>query len=426
MFTSSNGSGCGAKTPCGSESMSGSSQPVRVLYSFPHKLGAGRICYTAWQQVNGLAAAGADVLVFPGVLHRPLPANVAARPTLARGGWHIPYRLLGTLRACALHDFIVARRLQALAGKIDVVHTWPLAALHTVRAAARLGIPSVLERPNAHTRFAYQVVLQECERLGVELPPDHEHAWKPAVLAREEEEYLQAYRLLCPSDFVVQTFLQQGFPCERLLRHEYGFDETTFYPESRPHAPRRGLTVLFAGVCAVRKGLHFALQAWLRSPAHLDGAFLIAGEFLPAYARKLAYQLSQPSVRVLGNRNDLPELMRQSDVLVLPSIEEGYGLVCAEAMGSGCVPLVSDACTEICVHMGNALVHRVSDVEALTRHFTMLHQHRDLLRRLHASCLRDAPHHTWTAAGVTLLQAYRQAIAEKAADAVPSELQLCA
>ncbi|HYL96710.1 MAG TPA: glycosyltransferase family 4 protein [Terriglobales bacterium] len=406
--------------------MSGSSQPVRVLYSFPHILGAGRICYTAWQQANGLAAAGADVLVFPGVLHRPLPASVAVRPTLARSRWRIPYRLLGTLRACALHDCIVARRLEGLAGKIDVVHAWPLAALRTVRAAARLGIPSVLERPNAHTRFAYQVVQQECERLGLELPPDHEHAWNPAVLAREEEEYRQAYRLLCPSDFVVQTFLQQGFLRERLLRHEYGFDETTFYPDDRLRPPGRGLTVLFAGVCAVRKGLHFALEAWLRSPAHLAGAFLIAGEFLPAYARKLAYQLSQPSVRVLGDRKDLPDLMRQSDVLVLPSIEEGYGLVCAEAMGSGCVPLVSDACTEICVHMGNALVHRVGDVETLTRHLTMLHQDRSLLQRLRAACLCDAPHHTWTAAGVKLLQAYRQAIAEKAADAVPSGLQLCA
>ncbi len=402
------------------------SQPVRVLYSFPHKLGAGRICYTAWQQVNGLAAAGADVLVFPGVLHRPLLPNIAVRPTLARGRWRIPYRLLGTLRACALHDRIVARRLKALAGQIDVVHIWPLAALHTLRAAARLGIPAVLERPNAHTRFAYQVVQQECSRLGVELPQNHEHAWKPAVLAREEEEYRQAYRLLCPSDFVVQTFLQQGFPRERLLRHEYGFDETRFYPDGQPRASRRGLTVLFAGVCAVRKGLHFALEAWLRSPARLDGAFLIAGEFLPAYARKLAYQLSQPSVRVLGDRNDLPELMRQSDVLVLPSIEEGYGLVCAEAMGSGCVPLVSDACTEICVHMSNALVHRVGDVEALTRHLAMLHQARGLLQRLRSACLCDAPSHTWTAAGVKLLQAYRQAIAEKAADAVPSELQLCA
>ncbi|HJT01128.1 MAG TPA: glycosyltransferase family 4 protein [Terriglobales bacterium] len=404
-----------------------SNQPLRVLYSFPHKLGAGRICYTAWQQVHGLAAAGAEVLVFPGVLHRPLPANVAVRPTLARGRWRIPYRLLGTLHACALHDRIVARRLQALAGQIDVVHTWPLAALHTLRAAVRLGIPTVLERPNAHTRFAYLVVQQECERLAVELPPDHEHAWKSAVLAREEEEYRQAYRLLCPSDFVVQTFLQQGFPRERLLRHDYGFDETRFYPDDRPRAQvARGLTVLFAGVCAVRKGLHFALEAWLRSPAHRDGAFLIAGEFLPAYARRLAYQLSQPSVRVLGNRNDLPDLMRQSDILVLPSIEEGYGLVCAEAMGSGCVPLVSDACTEICVHMGNALVHRVGDVDALTRHLTMVHQDRGLLQRLRDACLRDAPRHTWTAAGAKLLLAYRQAIAEKAGDAVPSELQLCA
>ena len=43
-------------------------KPIRVLYSFPHKLGADRICYTAWQQVNGLAAAGADVLVFPSIL----------------------------------------------------------------------------------------------------------------------------------------------------------------------------------------------------------------------------------------------------------------------------------------------------------------------------------------------------------------------
>jgi glycosyltransferase involved in cell wall biosynthesis len=416
----------GSKQHVAVSSVIASSPPVRVLYSFPHKLGAARICYTAWQQVNGLAAAGADVLVFPGVLHRPLPANVAVRPTLARGRWRIPYRLLGTLPACALHDRMVARRLQVLAGQIDVVHTWPLAALHTLRAAARLGIPAVLERPNAHTRFAYQVVQEECARLGVELPPDHEHAWKPAVLAREEEEYRQAYRLLCPSEFVVQTFLQQGFPRERLLRHEYGFDETRFYPDHRPRAPGRGLTLLFAGVCAVRKGLHFALEAWLRSPAHRDGAFLIAGEFLPAYARKLAYQLSQPSVRVLGNRADLPDLMRQSDVLVLPSIEEGYGLVCAEAMGSGCVPLVSDACTEICVHMANALVHCVGDVEALTRHLTMLYQDRGLLQRLRAACLRDAPRHTWTAAGVELLQAYREAIAEKATDAVPSELQLCA
>ena len=53
--------------------MSDRNERVRVLYSFPLRLGADRICYTAWQQVNGLAAAGADLLVFPASLGRPVP-----------------------------------------------------------------------------------------------------------------------------------------------------------------------------------------------------------------------------------------------------------------------------------------------------------------------------------------------------------------
>jgi hypothetical protein len=77
---------------------------VRVLYSFPHKIGADRICYTAWQQVASLASAGAEVLVFPGVLHKPFAPNVTVSPTLAWGKLRVSYKLLGTMRACALHD----------------------------------------------------------------------------------------------------------------------------------------------------------------------------------------------------------------------------------------------------------------------------------------------------------------------------------
>ncbi len=386
---------------------------IRVLYSFPHKIGAERICYTAFQQVNGLAAAGADILVFPGVLHKQLPSNVQVRPTLAWGKVRISYKLLGTMRACALHDYIVSRRVEKLADKIDIIHTWSLGALQTLKTAARLGIPTVLERPNAHTRFAYEVVQKECDRLGVTLPPNHEHAYNEDVLRKEEEEYNLAYRLLCPSDFVVRTFLDQGFEREKLVRHIYGFDEKRFYFDSKPRDTKHGLTMLFVGVCAVRKGLHYALEAWLRSPASQDGSFFIAGEFLPAYAEKLAPMLAHSSVKVLGHRNDVPELMRKSDILVLPSIEEGFGLVCTEAMGSGCVPLVSDACTDVCKHMENALVHHVGDIDALTDHITMLYRDRMLLDKLRVRGLNTAPEVTWNAAGVKLLQVYSEVIASK-------------
>ena len=121
------------------------SQPkqIRALYSFPHKIGAARICHTAWQQVNGVSEAGARVQVHASSFQRAFPPEVEIRPTLARGRVRIPYKLIGSKRAFALHDRIVARRLEKLAGQVDIVHTWPMGALETLKTANRLGIATV-------------------------------------------------------------------------------------------------------------------------------------------------------------------------------------------------------------------------------------------------------------------------------------------
>ncbi len=363
------------------------------------------------------------MLVFPASVGRQLPAGVKVSPTLARGSLRLPFRAVGTARAVALHDWIVARRIEKLAGQIDIIHGWPTGSLETLKVAAALGIPTVLERPNANTRFAMEVVKEECDRLGVALPPDHEHAFDENKLNREEAEYKLATRLLCPSEFVVKTFVDKGYSREQLVRHIYGYDETVYYPSSDARDPGQGLTMIFVGVCAVRKGVHFALEAWLDSPASKTGKFLIVGEFLPAYQEKLARMLAHPSVKVLGHRNDVADLMRQSDIFVLPSIEEGFGLVVTEAMGCGCVPLASEACTEICSHMGTGMVHQIGDVRALSQQITLLHEDRALLQRLRANSLKVCPEITWTAAGARLLDAYHLTIDAHKHSAIAADMQ---
>src|ERR1035441_7886856 len=104
--------------------------------------------------------------VMAGDLVRPFQRPVRVQKTLTWGRLRLPYRLLGTTRMCALHDYLVAKQLPALKGSIDIIHTWPQGALRTIQAAKRLGIPTVLERPNAHTRFAYEAVQKECDRIG--------------------------------------------------------------------------------------------------------------------------------------------------------------------------------------------------------------------------------------------------------------------
>jgi glycosyltransferase involved in cell wall biosynthesis len=382
---------------------------MRVLYSFPHRLGADRICYTAWQQVRGLAAAGVEVLAMPGALSRPVPNSVSVFPTLARGKIRIPYRLLGTGRALALHDRIVARRLEKLSKRIDVVHLWPSAALETIKVAKRLGIPTVLERPNAHTRFCYEVVAAECKRIGVGVP-HHDYQPNEKVLAREEAEFESTDYLLCPSEFTAQSFLDRGFSAHKLLRHRYGFDENEYYPETPRRDSSRKFTALYVGVDAVRKGLHFALEAWLGSSAVNEGHFLIAGGVSSEFQRRFADRLAHPSVFMLGHRKDIPQLMRKADVLLLPSIEEGFGLVCVDAIGAGCVPLVSKACTEQCRHMQNALVHEIGDVGSLREHICGCFGNAELLGRLRDEAIRTRDHLTWSAAGRSLAEAYHTAV----------------
>ena len=357
------------------ESMEGEhlKRTIRVLYSFPRKIRCGSNLHDrlAAGQRNRSGGCGAACL------HRrrtqTLNDQIPVRTTLARGRIRIPYRVLGPIQELSRSTTgsSPARfRPWRTASTLSTYGPW---WLRTLESAARLGIPTVLERPNAHTRFAYESSPRNASGSGSRCRPITNTPTTP-IFSVTREEYALADYLLCPSDFVLQTFLDEGFPREKLLRHTYGFDPSAFFPPVRPRDERPGLTVLFAGVAAVSKGLHLALEAWVRSPASAHGTFLIAGEILPAYRARLSKLLAHPSVNALGHRTDMPDLMRLSDVLVLPSLEEGYGLVCAEAIGCACVPLVSDACTDVCRHMDNALVHTAGDVGALTEHLTVLHE----------------------------------------------------
>jgi glycosyltransferase involved in cell wall biosynthesis len=195
-----------------------------------------------------------------------------------------------------------------------------------------------------------------------------------------------------------------------LIRHQYGFDPGMFFVNGSQRPEGSGLTMLFAGGAAPRKGLHYALSAWLKSPASQNGRFLIAGAFVPEYKSRLQSMLSHPTVRVLGHRRDVPDLMRKSDILILPSVEEGSALVTSEARACGCVVIVSDASGAVCTHMENALVHKAGDVGTISEHISLLYENRALLEKLREASLSTVPQITWTAGGIILLKRYRESV----------------
>lgn len=390
-----------------------SAEPVRVMYSFPNRLGAGRICWTALQQVKGLVDAGAAVsVVAASALIRPEGVENLVT-TLATRNLRFPCRFIGSRRAAILHDWISSKWLEKNVNKIDLVHVWPLGGLRTISVARRYGIPVLLERPNAHTGFAYDVVSEECALIGLNLPEGYEHQFDARVLDREIKEYDSCDYLLCPSEFVKQTFLEREYPEARLLKHQYGYDLSRILPGHQSADADEGLVVIYAGLCTPRKGLHYALQAWRASEASRRGKFLVCGNFVPGYRELLEDLLTAPGVEVLGHRTDLSQWMSQSSIFLLPSVEEGSALVTYEARGAGCVLVVSDASGAICNHMEDGLIHRARDVSTLTTHLNLLDGDRQLLSRMRAASLKTIDHLTWTFAGKRLNSIYKDVLAAR-------------
>lgn len=391
---------------------------MRVLYSFPNRIGAGRICWTAWQQATGLAAAGADVVVWTSSVFRAPEGVGEIHSSLAAGPARLPMKWIGSRRAAILHDWKVSRWLRRNGGRFDAVHVWPLGGLRTIRVARELGIPTFNERPNTHTAYAYQSVDDECRAIGLELPDGFEHKYDERVLSGELLEYDACDYLLCPSDFVRRTFVERGVPEDKLLRHRYGFDASRVRTGSQDPTAGRGLVTLYAGLCTPRKGLHHALKAWRDSAASRDGRFLICGGFVPGYRELLADLLDHPGIEVLGHRSDLPDLMASADLFILPSVEEGSALVTYEARGAGCVLLVSDASGAVCNHMEDGLIHPMRDVATLREHLDLVANNRQLLASLREHSLAGVSDLTWEAAGKHLLDVYRSVMRPSASTEV--------
>jgi glycosyltransferase involved in cell wall biosynthesis len=386
----------------------GTNDPVKVLYSFPHSVGAPGIGTTALQQIRGLRAAGAEVSVVCASV-RPGVELANIRTTLALGGRRIPHRVFGSVdRALAYHDGRVAK--EVVSGEYDVVHTWPSGALKTLRAARSAGVIGSRESPNTHTANAYAAAAEEARRLGIEIAPGQSHRTNLHRLRRELEEFNAADLILVPSDRVERSFLDAGIPLSRLRRHRYGFDPTVFTDRGRDDTSDRPFTVVFLGSAEPRKGLHYALEAWRRSGAGSDSRFLVAGTFAPGYRERIAGLLDQPGVVVLGFTDDAPGLLRTADALLLPSIEEGSALVAYEAQASGCVPLVSRSAGANITHGREGLIHEDRDVGVLAEHIARLHRDPVGRAQLRAAGIAAAPSLTWNAAGVRMLEIFRLAV----------------
>jgi len=208
---------------------------------------------------------------------------------------------------------------------------------------------------------------------------------------------------------------QLGVPADRVYVCRAG--APTWQSLGRaPNVPRNGC-ILFVGTLEPRKNVGALLDAYARLLERRPSAppLVIAGRETPDAAEWLRRMAAAPlagHVSRLGyvEEADRERLYAGARVLVLPSLDEGFGLTALEAMSAG-IPVVASNRGSLPEVVGDAgTLVEPADVEALAAALERLVDDDCFASARAEAGLARAATFTWESAAATLRQAYADAV----------------
>lgn len=220
----------------------------------------------------------------------------------------------------------------------DFIHAMPGQALATFRAARKAGIRTVLNHATGPVRDWVRIMEPEYARVGLRIA-DH-CPYDDDYFRREDEEYALSDFHCAASTVVCDQLVARGVAADHIWVVPYGADPAIFRPAD---SSLSGFRILFAGQVCLRKGLRTLLAA-LEQLDRPEWSVDFYGAKLGESAADLASYRGASPLHFHGpvSQGQLAAAMQKASVLVLPSLEEGFGLVVPQALNCGTPCLVSE------------------------------------------------------------------------------------
>jgi starch synthase len=284
-------------------------------------------------------------------------------------------------------DEWITHRITRPGAECDALIAISGAGLKAGRKVQASGGKYICDRGSTHARYQGEILQTEFRRWNIPL-----ETLDDRDTDREELQYEIADSIVVPSHFAARSFFSHGVPPEKIRVIPMGVRLDTFQPLGEP--PSDEFNVIFAGQVAVRKGIPYLLQAFT-SLQHPRKRLRIVGA-VQSEIRPLLPTLPTDRVEFLGAvpRSELVELFSKSHVLVLPTIEDGWGMVLGEAMASGCPVIATPNCgsDDLFTDGKEGFIVPIRDAEAIAERLQQLADDPQLQRQMSAAALERVQH----------------------------------
>ncbi len=336
---------------------------------------------------SGVPATGAWAGDAAGLISPDLQISAPWAPAIRR----VLERLLPA-RSRGWGDFLANRSFDGWASSrlpragAAVVVGYEVGCLHSFRVAKQLGALTILDAAALHHRSQ--------RRWSDE--PGRSRLAKSLVRVKDAELELADF-VITTSEFARMTYVDAGFPPDRVRAVQLGADLGRFVPGPRAgagSAPR----FCFVGSTIERKGIRELAVAMEDVLAEVPDAQLrVAGAVLGPGAELRSRRARGWTFLGKLRGEALVDLYRSSDALLLPSLEDSFGMVVAEALACGTPALVSDrtGASDLIREDVNGWVVPAGDAEQLTARMLWIARNLEAVRELDKACVESVSQASW-------------------------------
>lgn len=282
--------------------------------------------------------------------------------------------------------------------RTDGVYAYEDGALRTFQRAARKSIARLWDLPTPHYKYVESMLQRETARWP-ELASSFAGREPGRRQRRKDAELQYATHVVVASQFTADSLRAAG------CRHPtqvvpYGFPVDSF--QCKAQVPSGRFVVLAVGNHSLRKGTHYLLEAWKRAELRdarlrFIGRLSLPPTFLNRYAGTYEHVPYLP-------KNRLTAEYHAADVLVFPSLADGFGLVIQEAMCCG-TPVIATPCSggpECLRADSGGWIIPEANIDALIETLRKVARDRDATYKIGLAGRRRAESYTWHESGRAL------------------------
>jgi len=259
----------------------------------------------------------------------------------------------------------------------DIFHSLSRYALAAGRRAKALGAKFVCEVGSSH--ILSQLEMLELAHSAAGLRPE---GLPPHGVKRELSEYDLADKIVVLSKSSERSFLEKGVPASKVVCIPLGVDFSRFNrPQNKASETFR---VLFVGHVGVRKGALNLAKAF-RALNLKNSELLFIGTVDPRVGKSIS-DLGGDNIKLVGPvpNGELSQYYSSASVFVLPSFEDGFGMVTLEALSCGCPVIVSKhaGSADVVKDGENGYIFDPTSIDQLKEKLSNLSQNRELLEEM--------------------------------------------